>query len=130
VIVVLDDNDSVRKAMVRLLNAAGFASRGVASGQEFLKSWLASQPDCLILDLLMPGIAATEIQRAVRLTGSRTAVIIITAYDAPGRREECMGGGAVDYLCKPLAARSLLDAVARVVGSRNDESKSDGELTH
>jgi FixJ family two-component response regulator len=122
VIVVVDDNESVRKAVVRLLNAAGFASRGVASGQEFLQSWLARQPDCLILDLQMPGIPGAEIQRALKLTGSRTAVIIITAHDAPGRREECMEGGAVDYLCKPLAARSLLDAVARVVGSRSVES--------
>ena len=117
-IVVVDDNDSVRRAVVRLLNAAGFVSRGVASGQEFLQSWLASQPDCLILDLLMPGIPGAEIQRALKLTGARTAVIIITAHDAPGTREECMGGGAVDYLCKPLAARGLLDAVTRALGSR------------
>lgn len=117
-ILVVDDNDSVRRAVVRLLNAAGFASRGVASGQEFLQSWLDSQPDCLILDLQMPGIAGVEIQRALKLRGARTAVIIITAHDAPGTREECMAGGAVDYLCKPLAARSLLEAVVRILGSR------------
>ena len=117
-ILVVDDNDSVRRAVVRLLNAAGFASRGVASGQEFLHSWLDSQPDCLILDLQMPGIAGVEIQRALKLKGARTAVIIITAHDAPGTREECIAGGAVDYLCKPLAARSLLEAVVRILGSR------------
>ncbi len=121
-IVVVDDDESVRKAVVRLLNSAGFASRGVASGREFLESCPATAPECLILDLQMPDVSGGEIQRALKRMGARTAVIIITARDSPGAREECMRRGAVAYLCKPLAPASLLSAVASALGSRRGES--------
>ncbi len=117
-IVVVDDDESVRKAVVRLLNAAGFTARGIASVQEFLQSCPADPPQCLILDLQMPGISGGEIQRALKLMGARTAVIIITARDSPGAREECMRWGAVAYLCKPMAPGSLLNAVARALAPR------------
>jgi FixJ family two-component response regulator len=103
--------------VVRLLNAAGFAARGFASGQEFLQSWLTDRPDCLVLDLQMPGLSGAEVQRALNVAGAHLPVIIITAHDAPGAREECMRQGAFAYLCKPLGNHSLLNAVARALGS-------------
>ncbi len=128
-IAVVDDDESVRKALLRLLDAAGFASRGFGSGREFLQSWRAISPECLILDLQIPDISGTEVHSALKLEGARIPVIIITARDAPGAREECMARGAVAYLCKPLAAGSVLSAVARAVGSQTNEAGPDGDLT-
>jgi FixJ family two-component response regulator len=111
VIAVLDDEASVRNAVVRVLGAAGFSARGFASGDEFLKSWHFDRPDYLVLDLQMPGMSGTEVQQALKLAGAKFPVIIITADDAPSIREESMRLGAVAFLTKPLDVSALLQAV-------------------
>lgn len=116
-IAVVDDEESVRKAVVRVLRAAGFAVQGFSSGDEFLRSWHFDRPDCLVLDLQMPDISGTEVQRALNLAGAHFPVVIITAHDAPALREECIRLGAIAYLCKPLDVRSLLDTVALAIKS-------------
>jgi FixJ family two-component response regulator len=110
-IAVVDDDESVRKAVVRVLRAAGLAAQGFSSGDSFLKTWHFDRPDCLVLDLQMPDVSGTEVQRALILAGAHFPIIIITAHDAPSMREECMRLGAAAYLCKPLDIRTLLDAV-------------------
>jgi FixJ family two-component response regulator len=116
VIAVLDDEESVRRAVVRVLRAAGFPARGFASGGEFQKSWHFDRPDCLLLDLQMPDVSGAEIQQALNTAGARFPIIIITAHDSPRLREECMRRDAADYLCKPIDVRTLLDAVTRAIG--------------
>jgi FixJ family two-component response regulator len=116
-IAVVDDEESVRKAVVRLLQAAGHTARGFASGNEFLQNWLAERPDCLMLDLQMPGVSGTDVQRALNRAGAHLPVIIITASDASSAREECMREGAVAYLCKPLDERQLLTALRVALGA-------------
>jgi FixJ family two-component response regulator len=114
VIAIVDDEDSVRKAMGRVLQAAGFSTRAYASGAEFLASWHFDRPDCLILDLQMPGLSGTEVQQSLSTAGARFPIVIITAHDSPNLREECMRAGAIAYLCKPLDIRALVAAVSRV----------------
>ncbi len=116
-IAVVDDEESVRKAVVRLLQAAGYAARGYSSGDEFMKAWHRDTPECVLLDLQMPGQSGTDVQRALKRAGARFPVIIITAHDAPSVREECMREGAAAYLRKPLDERVLLDAVSAAIGS-------------
>jgi FixJ family two-component response regulator len=117
VIAVVDDEESVRKAVVRVLRAAGFPARAFASGGEFQKSWHFDRPDCLLLDLQMPDVSGVEIQQALNTAGARFPIIIITAHDSPRLREECMLRDAAGYLCKPLDVRILLDAVTRAIAS-------------
>jgi FixJ family two-component response regulator len=119
VIAVVDDEESVRKAVVRVLQASGFAARGFASGTDFLDSWHFDRPDCLVLDLQMPGFSGTEVQRALRLAGAHFPIIIITAHDAPDLRDQCLREGATAYLCKPLDIRTLAQAVALAVASES-----------
>jgi FixJ family two-component response regulator len=117
VIAIVDDEESVRKAVARVLHAAGIAARTYASGTEFLESWHFDRPDCLILDLQMPGLSGTEVQRSLRAAGAKFPIIIITAHDSPSLREECISAGANEYLCKPLDIRTLVEAVSRVIAS-------------
>jgi FixJ family two-component response regulator len=117
VIAVVDDEESVRKAVVRVLRAAGFDANGFGSGDEFLKSWHFARPDCLVLDLQMPDVSGTEVQHALNLAGAHFPIVIITAHDAPNMREECMRLGAAAYLCKPLDIRTLLDTVTLAIDS-------------
>lgn len=110
-VVVLDDDKSVCRALVRLLQAAGYAARGFTSGEEFLKSWRSDSPDCLLLDLQMPGLSGVEVHQALNQAGADFPVIVITAaLDGPGV-EEAMSRGAVAYLRKPVEASVLVNAV-------------------
>jgi FixJ family two-component response regulator len=111
VIAVVDDQESVRKAIVRLLQAAGHTARGYASGHEFLENWLVDRPDCLLLDLQMPGLSGMDVHRALNQAKAHIPVVVITAHDSPVARQECIHAGAVAYLCKPPDERVLLDAV-------------------
>lgn len=125
-IAVVDDEESVRKAVMRLLEAAGHPARGFASGNEFLEHWAAEPPDCLMLDLQMPGLSGSDVQRALNRADAHVPVIIITAHDAPAAREECLREGAIAYLCKPLDERSLLSALGQALGARHDADPRPG----
>jgi len=118
VIAVVDDEESVCKAVVRVLQAAGFSARAFGSGAEFLESWHFDRPDCLILDLQMPGLSGTEVQQSLKMAGATFPIVIITAHDSPTLREECMGAGAAEYLCKPLDIRALVKAVSQVISPK------------
>jgi FixJ family two-component response regulator len=120
VIAVVDDEVSVCKAVVRLLQAAGLAARWFSSGEEFLGSWHFDRPACLLLDLQMPALSGQEVAQALNSTGANFPIIIMTAHDVPSLRDECMRAGAVDYLCKPMDARTLVNAVELAITDRSD----------
>jgi FixJ family two-component response regulator len=119
VIAVVDDDDQVRKAVVRLLCAAGLPARGYGSGSEFLRSWLTERPDCVVLDLQMPGLSGLEVLRALDNADAHLPTIIITAHDEPAARDECARRGAAAYLRKPLDDRVLLDAIDKALATQN-----------
>jgi len=115
-IAVVDDEESVRKSLRRLLMASELDATVYASGQEFLDSLGARQPDCLVLDLQMPGLTGLEVQRALAGARVRFPTIIITAHDEPETRARCLAAGVMAYLCKPLHDELLLDAITTAVG--------------
>jgi FixJ family two-component response regulator len=115
-VAVVDDEESIRKSLRRLLMAADLDAMVYASGQEFLDALRERQPDCLVLDLQMPGLTGLEVQRALTAAGVRFPTIIITAHDEPEARARCISAGVAAYLCKPLHDEMLLDAITHVMG--------------
>jgi FixJ family two-component response regulator len=111
VIAVLDDDASVRKALIRALRVGGFSTVEFASGEELLRSWRLDPPACLVLDLEMPGMSGIEVLEALKVAKAQFPVIFITAHDAPGAREKSMYRGAVAYLRKPIDIADLLETV-------------------
>jgi FixJ family two-component response regulator len=111
-IAVVDDADSVRKAMIQLLQIAGYVARGFVSGEEFLQTWPCSKTRCVILDLEMPGLSGVDVQRALNLARASVPVIVMTAHDSIAVREECTRLGALVFLSKPVDISCLLNAVA------------------
>jgi FixJ family two-component response regulator len=102
-VVVVDDDASVGRAIKRLLRSVGIVADTFASGDEFLdtlSSMPSYRPDCVILDVQMPGSNGLEVQR--RLAGLAAPVIFITAHDDAGVRDEALAAGAVAYLRKPF----------------------------
>ncbi|MFM0557918.1 response regulator [Paraburkholderia sediminicola] len=102
-VVIVDDDESVSRAIKRLLRSIGIAAETFASGDAFLdvlSSMPSYRPDCVILDVQMPGLNGLEVQ--LRLSGSGIPVIFITAHDDIGVREHALAAGAVAYLRKPF----------------------------
>ena len=114
-VAVVDDEESVRKALSRLFAASNLDCQAFASGREFLDSLKLRVPSCVILDLHMPGLTGLDVQRELARLPTRVPAIIVTAYDEPGKRAQCLSEGATDYLRKPVEEKTLLDAIELVV---------------
>jgi FixJ family two-component response regulator len=116
-VVVVDDDASVGRAIKRLLRAVGIAADTFTSGDDFLdtlSSMPSYRPDCVILDVQMPGSNGLEVQR--RLAGYAMSVVFITAHDDVGVREQALAAGAVAYLRKPFNDALLIRTVCVALG--------------
>jgi FixJ family two-component response regulator len=111
-VAVVDDEESVRKALKRLLRAAGLEAESYATGQEFLEQAAQREPDCVVLDLHMPVMSGSQVLAQIRKMPRRPPVVVITAHDVPEKRDECLAAGACAYLRKPLEDRLLLNAIS------------------
>ena len=102
-VAIVDDDASVCRALERLVRSLGYSGECFSRGRDFLEC-LANQPsfrpDCLVLDMHMPGLSGLEVQQ--RLDHTALPVIFITAHDEPGLREKVIAAGAVALLRKPF----------------------------
>jgi FixJ family two-component response regulator len=108
---VVDDDESVRRALRRLLYSWGLRARTFASAAEFLDSGSREEDACLIADIRMPGLGGLDLQRELRAKGSTIPVIFITAFDTAETRERARALGAAGYFRKPVDDQALLDAI-------------------
>ena len=112
-IAVVDDEESVRKALRRLLSASGLTVRTFAGGADFLLSMGDQRPQCLVLDLHMPGVTGLDVLHYLAEQGPPIPTIVITAHDEPESRTQCIAAGAIAYLSKPLDESALLEVIGR-----------------
>jgi FixJ family two-component response regulator len=116
-VAVVDDEESVGRAIQRLLKSVGIDSDVYTSGEAFLEALAAAAPHvptCVVLDIQMPGINGIEVQR--RLGGTGIQCIVITAHDDTRVREQAQAAGAVAYLRKPFDDSALIGAVHAALG--------------
>lgn len=112
---VVDDDDSLRAALLRLLDAAGFEARGHASAGEFLLDPPPDRPGCLLLDVRLPGPSGLDLQAALRRQGVMLPIVFLTGHADVATGVQAMKVGAVDFLSKPVDRDALFDAVARAL---------------
>lgn len=119
-IAIVDDDESVCRAVRRLLRSMAMDAETFSSGQQFLdllEAMPSFQPDCLILDVQMPGMNGLEVQERLTTSGNTVPVIFITAHDEVGVREKALAAGAVAFLRKPfndeLLIKTLHEALKR-----------------
>ena len=112
---VVDDDLSMRNALLRLLGAAGFEARGYASTGEFLLQALPDRPGCLLLDLRLPGPSGLDLQAALRQQNIVLPVVFLTGHGNVDSSVRAMKAGAVDFLTKPVERDILLDAIRRAL---------------
>ena len=123
---VVDNDESVRKALGRLLSSLDYQAETFDSGQAFLDSLADRCPDLLVLDLHMPGLSGLDVLQQLSRTRVGVRAIIITAYDEPETQNQCLAADALAYLRKPLDEQVLLAAISKTTdrNARPNPSRS------
>jgi FixJ family two-component response regulator len=116
---VVDDDEAVRKALRRLIESMGLRAEVFATPAELLSRDLSDEPDCLLLDVQLPGMNGFELHERVLGAGHAAPVIFITAHPDSGSRARAEMADAVAYLEKPFDDASLLRALEQALERAN-----------
>jgi FixJ family two-component response regulator len=110
-VAVVEDDESYRAAVRRLLKSAGLPVRSFASAEDFLKSGQQQETGCLIADIQMPGMSGLDLQAKLNAEHCPIPIIFITAHGDEEMRLQAMRAGAVKFLAKPFDGAILLESV-------------------
>ena len=110
---IVDDDESVRRALKRLIKVAGFKAQTFGSARQFIDSGHYQSVGVLVLDVRMPEMSGLELQKHLIDSGSDMAIIFITAHQDIQARRMALEAGAIDFLKKPFEDQTLLDAIQR-----------------
>jgi FixJ family two-component response regulator len=110
-VAVIEDDESYRVAVQRLLKSAGVSVELFDSAEAFLNSGRQNETGCLISDIRMPGMSGLELQSKLNSDNCPIPTIFITAHGDEKMRMQAMRGGAVKFLAKPFDGETLLEAV-------------------
>ena len=116
-VAVIEDDESYRLAVQRLLKSAGLSVESFASAEAFLNSGQQNETGCLISDIRMPGMSGLELQSKLNSDRCPIPTIFITAHGDEKMRMQAMRGGAVKFLAKPFDGETLLEAVRVALNS-------------
>jgi putative two-component system response regulator len=117
-ILVVDDDESIRVAMVRFLQRCGYAVESAGNGSDALCRFETESFDAMICDVRMPGISGPELLPQVLAQDPNLAVLMLSAVNDAPTAAHVLAGGAIDYLVKPIELRALQDAVIRALARR------------
>jgi FixJ family two-component response regulator len=116
VVVVVDDDESVRESLPDLLKEFGFTVLAFSSAVEFLASGSAARTNCLVLDVVMPGTSGLDLHKELKSRGYKIPIIFITAQRDESIRNLVLEQGAVDILLKPFSDITLRGALSKAMG--------------
>ena len=111
IVFIVDDDDSVRKALTRLIKSVDLNVETFASADDFLKRDSHNGPACLVLDIRMPGLSGLDLQDELVAAGRTLPIIFISAHGNIPLSVRAMKAGAVDFIEKPFEDQTLLDAI-------------------
>ena len=115
-ICVIDDDVPFRRALQRLLGAAGFAVETFESAEQFLQPPQRANIDCLVLDVHLGGMSGFDLQERLAAGETSIPIVFITAHDDAPTRERARKAGAVGYFPKPFDDQSLIAAIHKALG--------------
>ena len=124
-IAIVDDEESICRALKRLMLSAGLDVEAFTSGAGFFDFLKTKSPDCLVLDLHMPGMSGFDVQSQLAQLGNKLPVVTITGHDSPEAQQRVMDAGASAYLRKPVNDHVLLEAIMAAIQSREDTQETD-----
>jgi FixJ family two-component response regulator len=127
---VIDDDDSVRKSLKRLLDAARYKTEVFTSASEFLSRSAYLGPSCVIVDVKMPGLNGIDFQNELIEHGREEQLIFITAHGDIPMCAQAMKAGAIDFLPKPFEPNQLLESVERALTRSREQLLRASERHH
>jgi FixJ family two-component response regulator len=110
-VIIVDDDASVREALTELVISAGIEAICYASTRAFLDAGAPDRPSCLIVDVRMPGASGLDLQEHLGRSGDPRPIIFLTGYGDIPMTVQAMKAGAIDFLTKPVRDQTLLDSV-------------------
>jgi two-component system response regulator FixJ len=128
VVHVVDDDADVRRAIVRLLDSAGYAVIAYGTAEGFLDAVQDPALGCVLLDVYMPGMDGLELQSRLQMQGNCLPVIIMTGHGEVPVAVRAMKAGAVDFIEKPFEDSTLLDAI-ELAFAKGSKTTPEGEVT-
>jgi FixJ family two-component response regulator len=131
VVFVIDDDASVRESLLDLFASVGLHALAFASPAEFLSHKVSDGPNCLVLDVRLPGLSGLDFQAELAKAKVNLPVIFITGHGDIPMTVRAMKAGAVEFLTKPFRDQDLLDAVQRALEqqrARQTQKKSEADL--
>jgi FixJ family two-component response regulator len=128
IVMIVDDDESIRRAARRLIKSYGFPVETFASAEDFLSSGRLHETACLVLDVQMPGLNGLELQSRLITDGHQVPIIFITAFDDENARAQALKAGALGYLVKPFEEADLLTAINVALRRQEIGRQSPGTL--
>ena len=126
-VLVIDDDESVRVALTNLFRSMHFAVQVFGSAPELMESKLPDTASCLVLDIRLPGVNGLEFQGELARAGIHLPIIFMTGHGDIPMSVRAMKAGAIDFLTKPFRDQDMLDAVTRALELAR--KRRDGEET-
>ena len=127
-VIIVDDDSSVREALSELILSAGFRPASFASTQDLLEAGVLETPGCLILDVRMPGASGLHLQHYLVQHGISKPVIFLTAHGDIPMTVQAMKAGAVDFLTKPFSDTDLMAAIRAAIAQDQEKRSARAEL--
>jgi FixJ family two-component response regulator len=128
IVMIVDDDESIRRAARRLIKSYGFPVETFASAEDFLSSGRLLETACLVLDVQMPGLNGLELQSRLMTDGHQVPIIFITAFNDENARAQALKAGALGYLVKPFEEADLLTAINVALRRQEIGRQSPGTL--
>lgn len=119
-VAIVDDDASLRRAMLGLCKAYSFRAKAYASAHEFLDALRTDQPDCLILDSHLPEMNGLQLLNHLAASGPKIPTIVITGNDRSETRRQYVLAGASAFLLKPVDVETLVSTIRAVMTSGSD----------
>ena len=128
IVFVIDDDDSVRRSLERLLRSVDLDVETFSSAREFFNLPLPNRPACVVLDLRLPGASGLELQESLIQAGHDVPIIFISGHADVPSSVRAMKAGAIDFLQKPFSDQALLDIIHRALHHDREARKERAEL--
>lgn len=126
-VVVIDDDESVREALRALFQSVGLTTEIYGSVQAFLDAGQLERAGCIVLDIRLPGRSGLEFQEALARSGAAQSVVLISAHVDVQMAVRAMKAGAIDVLTKPVREQDLLEAVNRAL-TKDQQRRGEARL--
>ena len=126
-VVVVDDDASVRRGLERLLRSAGYAVETFASARAFLDRGDYERADCLVFDVRMPGQTGLDLQRVLVDAGYDLPILFVTGHGDLPMAEQALKEGAVDFIAKPFDDDVFLEAVRQATLRDHPPPRADAD---